>query len=140
MPANPQRPAELSMRLLLRHPWVWLGLGWLFVVLATIASLVPGQKLPETHMGDKWQHSIGYALLTLWFTGMYSKGSYWKVGGAMFAFGVAIEIAQGLMPFGRQMDIRDVGANTIGIALGLAIALIGIGGWAQKLEALVRRW
>lgn len=128
------------MRLLLRHPRLWLGLGWLFVVLAIIASLVPGQKLPDTHMGDKWQHSIGYTLLTLWFTGMYSKGSYWKVGGAMFLLGVAIEVAQGLMPFGRQMDVRDVGANSIGIAIGIAIALIGIGGWAQKLEALGSKW
>ena len=127
------------MRLLLRHPWLWLGLGWLFVALAVIASLVPGQKLPDTHMGDKWQHSIGYALLTLWFAGIYPKASYWKVGGAMVALGIAIEIAQGAMPFGRQMDIRDVGANSIGIVIGLMLALIGVGGWAQKIEAWTRK-
>jgi VanZ family protein len=128
------------MRLLLRHPWVWLGLGWLFIGLAIIASLVPGQKLPETHVSDKWEHSIGYALLTLWFTGIYPKTSYWKIGGAMFLLGISIEIAQGLMPFGRQMDIRDVGANTFGIVLGLMCALIGVGGWAQKIESWARKW
>ena len=128
------------MRLLLRHPWVWLGLGWLFVALAITASLVPGQKLPDTHMSDKWQHALGYTLLTLWFTGIYPKASYWKVGGAMLGLGITIEIAQGLMPFGRQMDIRDVGANSIGIVIGLMLALIGVGGWAQKIEVWARKW
>ena len=128
------------MRLLLRHPWLWLGLGWTFVALATIVSLVPGKKLPETHIGDKWEHSIGYVLLTLWFTGIYPKTSYWKIAGGMFALGIAIELAQGAMPYGRQMDIRDVGANSLGIVIGLTLALIGVGGWAQKIEALARRW
>jgi VanZ family protein len=128
------------MRLLLRHPWVWLGLGWVFIALSVIASLVPGQKLPQTHMGDKWEHTIAYALLTLWFTGIYPKTSYWKIGGAMFVLGVAIEFAQGAMPFGRQADIRDIGANTLGIVIGLMLALIGVGGWAQKVESWARTW
>jgi VanZ family protein len=128
------------MRLLLRHPWVWLGLGWVFIVFSVVASLVPGQNLPNTHLGDKWQHSIGYALLTLWFTGIYPKTSYWKVGAGMLALGVAIEIAQGAMPFGREMEIRDVGANTLGIVIGLMLALVGVGGWAQKIEAWARKW
>jgi VanZ family protein len=128
------------MRLVLRHPWVWLGLGWVFVALSILVSLVPGEDLPQTHVGDKWQHAIGYALLTLWFTGIYPKTSYWKVGGGMLALGAAIEIAQGAMHFGRQMDIHDVGANMLGIVIGLMLALIGFGGWAQKIEAWARRW
>jgi VanZ family protein len=128
------------MRLLLRHPWVWLGLGWMFIVFAVIASLVPGPKLPETHMSDKYEHTIAYVLLTLWFTGVYPKTSYWKVGAGMFALGVAIEFAQGAMPFGRQADIRDVGANTLGIVIALMLALAGVGGWAQKIEAWARKW
>jgi VanZ family protein len=128
------------MRLLLRHPWVWLGLGWLFVALAIFASLVPGRDLPQTHVSDKFEHATAYALLTLWFAGIYPKTSYWKVGVGMFALGMALEVAQGAMPFGRQMDIRDVGANTLGIAIGIMLALIGVGGWAQKIEAWARKW
>ena len=128
------------MRLLLRHPRVWLALGWLFVVLAIVLSLVPGQKLPETHMGDKWEHSVGYALLTLWFTGLYPRTSYWKVAAGFLAMGISIEVAQGLMPYGRQMDIRDVGANTIGIVAGVLIALAGFGRWATVIENWTRRW
>lgn len=128
------------MRLLLRHPWVWLGLGWLFVALAVLVSLVPGQKLPDTHMSDKWQHSLGYALLTLWFTGLYPKVSYWKIAAGFLAMGVSIEVAQGLMPYGRQMDVLDVGANAIGIAAGLLIALVGFGRWATTIEKWTQRW
>jgi VanZ family protein len=128
------------MRLLLRHPWVWLGLGWLFIVCAVVASLVPGEKLPPTGLGDKVEHALGYTLLTLWFTGLYPRSSYVRVGLGMLALGVAIEIAQGAMPFGRQMDFRDVIANSGGIALGLIIALIGVGGWAQRIEAWARKW
>lgn len=128
------------MRLQLRHPWIWLAFGWLFVVLAVVVSLVPGQKLPDTHVSDKWEHSLGYALLTLWFTGLYSKASYWKVAAGFLAMGISIEIAQGLMPYGRQMDIHDVGANALGIVAGLSIALLGFGRWMTTIENWTRRW
>ncbi len=127
------------MRLLLRHPWVWVGLGWVFIICAVIASLLPVKKLPPTHMSDKFEHAIAYALLTLWFTGMYSRSSYVRIGLGMFVLGVAIEIAQGAMPFGRQMDVRDMIANTTGIVIGLVIAALGLGGWAQRLEEWARR-
>jgi VanZ family protein len=128
------------MRLPLRHPWVWLGLGWLFIVCAVITSLVPGQKLPPMGVSDKLEHTLAYAMLTLWFTGVYPRASYVRIGLGMLALGVAIEIAQGAMPFGRQTDVRDVIANSLGIALGLGVALIGIGGWAQRVEAWAHKW
>lgn len=128
------------MRLSLRHPWVWLGLGWTFIVCAVVVSLVPGQKLPPTGVSDKVEHSIAYALLTLWFAGVYPRTSYLRVGLGMLGLGVAIEIAQGLMPFGRHTDLRDVIANSLGIAVGLGVALIGLGGWAQRFEAWARKW
>jgi VanZ family protein len=128
------------MRLLLRHPWFWLGLGWTLIIAAVIVSLLPGQSLPQTGVSDKVEHAVAYMLLTLWFTGVYPRSSYWRIGLGMFLLGVAIEIAQGAMPFGRQADIRDVVANTIGIVAGLVLAWIGIGGWAQRIEAWARKW
>ena len=128
------------MRLLLRHPWVWLGLGWVFVACAVILSLIPGQKLPHTGVSDKVEHALAYALLTLWFTGVYPRSSYWRIGLGMLALGVAVEIAQYAMPFGRQMEARDVIANSLGILLGLLAAMVGLGGWAQRIEEWARRW
>lgn len=128
------------MRLLLRHPYFWLILGWIFVIASIIASLVPVQQLPPTGMSDKFEHSLGYGLLTLWFAGIYPKASYLRIGLAMFAMGVAIEFAQGAMGLGRHADPRDVFANSLGIAAGLLIATIGLGGWAQRIEARLRKW
>jgi hypothetical protein len=31
-------------------------------------------------------------------------------------------------------------ANSLGIALGLVVAWIGLGGWAQRIEDWARRW
>lgn len=128
------------MRLSLRHPWVWLGLGWAFIVFAVIVSLVPTQKLPPTGASDKVEHTVAYALLTLWFTGVYPRTSYARVGIGMLVLGICIEFAQGAMPFGRQADFRDVIANSLGVAVGLTLAWIGIGGWAQRIEAWARKW
>jgi|HigsolmetaAR201D_1030396.scaffolds.fasta_scaffold01081_5 VanZ family protein len=127
------------MRLLLRHPWFWLGLGWALVVSVIVVSLIPGQKLPQVGISDKVEHALAYAMMTLWFTGMYPRSSYLRVALGMFALGVAIEIAQALLPFGREMDVRDVIANTVGIAIGIAAALAGLGGWAQRIENLAER-
>ena len=35
----------------------------------------------------------------------------------------------------RSADLMDIGANTLGIASGLAIALAGAGGWCLPFEA-----
>ena len=127
------------MRLLLRHPWFWLGLGWTFIAVAVVVSLVPGQKLPPTGVSDKLEHSVAYALLTLWFAGIYPRTAYWRIGLSMFVLGVCIEVLQGLMPFGRQPDVRDVVANSLGIVGGIALAMTGLGGWAQRIEAWARK-
>ncbi len=129
----------MLMRLVLRHPWVWLGLGWAFISFAVVVSLMPGTKLPPTGVSDKFEHALAYVLLTVWFTGMYSRSAYWRIGLSLFLLGIGIEIAQGLMPFGRQPDFRDVVANSLGILLGLGIALSGVGGWAQRIEAWARK-
>ncbi|HEY8540307.1 MAG TPA: hypothetical protein VIL28_15680 [Steroidobacteraceae bacterium] len=128
------------MRLLLRHPWVWLGVGWTLVACVVILSLMPGQKLPQVGVSDKVEHALAYAALTLWFTGVYPRSSYLRVAMGMFALGIGLEIAQGLLPFGREMEVLDIVANSIGVLLGIAAAFAGLGGWAQRIESWVRKW
>jgi glycopeptide antibiotics resistance protein len=50
-----------------------------------------------------------------------------------------IEGVQGAMHFGREADLRDVYANTVGIVCGLTLALVWLGGWAQRVEAWTKR-
>lgn len=124
------------MLLALRHPRLWLVSGWTLVVLATIASIVPAHDLPKFGgISDKIEHVVGYALLALWFAGIYPKSRYPMIGVALLLMGIVIEGLQGAMNVGRQADIRDVYANSLGIVCGLALALAWLHGWAMRVEA-----
>lgn len=127
------------MLLPLRYPRFWLAAGWSLIVLATIASLLPTQNLPSIGTSDKVQHMAAYALMALWFSGIYPRARYALIGIFLFVLGLAIEGAQGAMALGRQADLYDMMANASGIAAGLIAALLGLGGWAQRVEALVLR-
>lgn len=125
------------MLLPLRYPRFWLAVGWSLIAFAIIASLLPAQNLPEVGVSDKLEHMAAYALIALWFSGIYPKSRYVLIGVCLFVLGLAIEWAQGAMALGREADFRDMLANASGIAAGLIVALLGLGGWAQRVEALV---
>lgn len=128
------------MPLALRYPRLWLLSGWTLVVLAIIVSVLPVHRLPHpSGVDDKVEHMVGYAVLSLWFAGIYPKSRYMIIAIGLFVMGVAIEWAQGAMHLGRQADVRDVVANTAGILSGLTLALVWLGGWAQRVEAWTKR-
>jgi VanZ family protein len=128
------------MLLSLRHPRLWLVSGWILVILAVVASLVPSHDLPKLGgVSDKLEHIVGYSVLALYFAGLYPKARYPMIGIALLVMGIVIEGLQGAMKVGREADLRDVYANTVGIVCGLALALVWLGGWAQRVEALTRK-
>jgi VanZ family protein len=128
------------MLLSLRHPRLWLVSGWILIVGAIIASLVPAHELPKLGgISDKTEHIVGYAVLALWFAGIYPRTRYPMIGVALLVMGIVIEGLQGAMHLGRQADLTDVYANTIGIVVGLLLALVWLGGWAQRVEAVTGR-
>lgn len=117
----------------LRLAPVWVACGYAGVVAAVVLSLWPGGAPLPLHLWDKIQHGAGYALLTLWFVGLYPRDRYLRIGLACFLLGAAIEAVQGLTPT-RSMDARDLLANSVGIAGALALAYLAIGGWAARVE------
>ena len=128
------------MLLALRHTRVWLAAGWLLVILACVGSIVPLRDLPSAPLpNDKVQHIAAYALLALWFAGIYPRSRYVVIGISLFLMGICIEWVQGAMHLGRQSDLRDVLANSFGIVVGLTLALIWLGGWAQRVESWTRK-
>lgn len=128
------------MLLALRHPRLWLVFGWLLIVGAFIANLMPAHDLPKLGgVNDKAEHIVGYLVLSLWFAGLYPRTRYPMIGVALLVMGIVIEGLQGAMHMGRQADITDVYANTVGIVAGLTLALIWLGGWAMRVEALTRK-
>lgn len=125
------------MLLPLRYPRLWLVAGWSLVALAVLASLIPAQNLPAVSANDKVGHMAAYALLSLWFSGIYPKSRYVVIAAALFVLGLGIEWTQGAMHYGRQADVHDMAANALGIGAGIGVALLGLGGWALRLENLV---
>jgi VanZ family protein len=127
------------MLLPLRHSRTWLILGWVFIVLAIIANLMPARQLPPVRVSDKFEHMIGYTLLALWFAGIYPRSRYVVIALGLFVMGLCIEWAQSAMHWGRQGDLRDVVANCVGITLGLMLSFVWLGGWAQRIESWTRK-
>lgn len=124
--------------LAVRHPRLWLVIGWVLVVGCLYVSLMPAASLPQTGLSDKIEHAGAYALLSLWFAGLYPRSRYVVIGIALLAMGVAIEWAQGAMHLGRRSDYRDVIANTFGIVAGLLLATLWLGGWVERIDGWTR--
>lgn len=82
---------------------------------------------------DKWLHGATFAILALWFTGLYTHNSYWKIGAGLIIFGLAIEGCQRLVTY-RTADWADVWADGAGIIIGLLLGALGIGGWCLRAE------
>ena len=74
-----------------------------------------------------------FLLLAIWFSGQYSRRNYWRIAVGLFIFGVLIEISQRMVAY-RTSDWMDLLADSVGILLGLAIAVAGVGGWSMRFE------
>jgi len=82
---------------------------------------------------DKWTHALTFAFLTVWFAGQYRPRSYWRIAIGLIGFGLLIELCQRYLSY-RTSEWPDVGADVIGIGVGLIIALGGAGGWCRLFE------
>lgn len=122
----------------LRFPRLWLSLGWLAIALAIVVCLLPSNRLPQPpNLSDKSEHFLCYLLLSCWFAGIYPRAKYWIIAIGLVVMGVLIEFAQGAMGWGRQADAHDVLANTTGIVAGLLLCWVWLGGWTQRVEAVL---
>jgi VanZ family protein len=82
---------------------------------------------------DKWAHFITFAFLAVWFAGQYRRRAYWRIAAGLVGFGILIELCQRLVGY-RSAEWLDIGADVIGVAIGLLISLAGAGGWSQRFE------
>ena len=121
----------------LRHEkrWRLTGIVLLLAVLATTIMPTlwlwsPPSKIP---LSDKWLHLLTFLFLSLWFTGQYARSSYWRLAIGLTAFGVLIELGQGMIPY-RSAEWMDLVADIGGIGIGLIIAVAGLGGWSLRFE------
>lgn len=105
-------------------------LAWrlLFLLLITMISWLAFSPLPPVGVDlgwDKANHFVAFA--TLAFVGLQclrpGRRRRWAVVLALLAYGVLIELIQSHVP-GRAADARDVLADMIGVAIGLAAHML----------------
>lgn len=123
----------------LRYPRAWFAAGVLLAIGITIASLVPAQDLPSIGVPDKIEHAFAYVLLGFWFASVIARWDYVYLVLALLALGGGIEIAQGLMGWGRQADWRDFLADGVGVLIGVGLAATRLGHWANFVEDRLSR-
>ena len=130
----------------LRHARRWQLASLILLLLVLAATLMPAiwfwddrfKALSLFESVDKWFHGITFLVLSLWFTGLYHKDSYWKIGIGLLLFGLVIEACQRMVSY-RTAEWMDVGADAAGIILGLVIGIAGIGGWCLRAEELLAK-
>ena len=127
----------------LRYARQWQLGSVILLLLTLIAALMPAavwfwsEGLPVVewlkHV-DKWAHGLTFVVLTLWFCGQYPQSSYWRVAVGLVAFGVLIELLQGLVSY-RLAEWYDLGADAVGLVVGIGLAMAWLGGWCLRFEA-----
>jgi len=126
------------MILPLRFRTFWIGVTLLVAAIIVAGSLAPLRVMRVVTVWDKLQHAGSYCGLTLCCLGIVERRAYLWAAGAALLFGASMEVAQGTLTTTRVMDWHDLVANSTGIVAALACAYVGLGGWAQRVESLLR--
>lgn len=97
----------------------YAALGWTIVMF--VGCSIPGDGLPHAFTSqDKLMH-VGIFLLfgSLWYWAGYRL---WVVLLAGIAYGLLIEVWQGVMPINRSFDLYDALADAVGTVIGVGLA------------------
>jgi hypothetical protein len=113
---------------------IWLGLGYLLLVITLTISLLPvAQQVQPLMVGDKVLHALCFMLLMVWFSGIVQPSKYLQLGLRLLAFGAAIELLQYSTGY-RSMEFADLAADAVGVITGGVLAKLGLGRWCATLE------
>ena len=100
---------------------VYIAIGWAMIAVVAWLSLTPSPPQVELQQGDKLGHFLAYGALMFWFSQLYRQRGLLFLG--FLAMGVGLELVQGELGY-RSADVYDAGANTLGVLIGWAAALV----------------
>lgn len=126
---------EPGPQLRLMRTWWTLGVALLLYIVT--CCLLPERYVPNLHLWDKLEHALAFFGMTLWFGGLTRRSRYPAIAVLLALLGAGIEIAQGAMHYGRDEDVMDFVADSVGITLALIALYAGLGGWASWIERLL---
>jgi VanZ family protein len=128
----------------LNYPRRWRIAGvlllFLILALALAPDIWPWEDTDDSrwNISDKWMHGLTFAGLALWYTGQYARRAYWLLTMGLLAFGGVIEVCQSMVSY-RTAEWGDLVADTLGIAVGMSVALLVTGGWSLRIEQWLQR-
>jgi hypothetical protein len=114
---------------------LWLTTGWVLIAAVIYLSLVPAPPELDLPQGDKVGHVLAYAVLMFWFMQIYGRWPV-RLAAGFVALGIVLEIVQGLTGY-RTFDVHDMGANTVGVALGWLSGPPRTGNLFSRIENLL---
>lgn len=82
--------------------------------------LAPSKDLPSVNIWDKAEHALAWAVLAGCGLVLFPRQPG-RIAAFALAFGVLVELLQGNLPFGRDMDWMDFAADAVGVAASLAL-------------------
>lgn len=97
--------------------WTLVGLS---LCLVFWLSLSPSDSTPTVSLSDKVQHALAFLLLTVAYGLMFPARPYAVLAGVA-GLGVAIELLQAALPYGRRAEFADLAADLIGIGAGFVL-------------------
>jgi len=99
---------------------LWRILFWMALIGSYTLSVLPGETVaPLFHWSDKINHAVAFLVLGFLLR-MGWRIDYWRALVLLVAFGGFIEMSQ-LFAIHRSAEWADVGADTVGVFLGLKI-------------------
>ena len=101
-----------------------MAAGWAWAALIVWLSLTPAPPKIDFQESDKVGHFVAYGLLMGWFCFLYLQTRTRILYALGFtALGIGLEAIQGLLGY-RTYEVFDMYANTLGVLLGWAAALL----------------
>lgn len=112
---------------------LWLGLGWLQTAALVVLCLLPLRELPGSAIpwSDKLYHGAAFAGLMWWFAVATPRAGWPRAALGLTLLGIAIEFAQGFVPF-RAPSLADGVADFAGVLVGTLAARLtppGLPAW-----------
>jgi VanZ family protein len=97
-----------------------LGLYALASAILLVLCILPSDDLPDPGTGDRFEHTAAWFVLTL--SGyVLAPNRRFAIPAYALAYGVFLEVVQGLTPTGRHADALDLVADAVGVALAVAV-------------------
>ena len=101
---------------------MFTALFWCALVFALVMALLPHPPhLPIDNLGDKVEHMLAFATLSILGAIAYPAMPLLRLGERLSFLGAIIEVLQSIPSLHRDCDIRDWIADTIAVVAALCI-------------------